>query len=103
MRADSVAVAPSQRGENRGRSVDAGEEVDHRDADLLRLALRLAGYVHQAAHPLDDVVVAGPLGVGAVLTEAGDRAIDEARIGHTQAAGVKAELVEAADLEILDQ
>ena len=41
---------------------------------------RLAGQVHDAAHALDEEVVAGALGVGAGLAEAGHRAIDQARI-----------------------
>ena len=41
------------------RRVDAGEDVGEGDADLLRLAVRVAGQVHDAAHALDHEVVAG--------------------------------------------
>ena len=60
--------------------IDAGEDVGEGDADLLRLAVRRAGQVHDAAHALDHEVVAGARRIGPVLAEAGDRAIDEARI-----------------------
>ena len=48
------------------------------------------------------IVVAGALGVRPVLAEAGDRRVDQSRIGGAQGFGVEAELLEAADLEILD-
>ena len=47
------------------RRIDAGEDVGEGDAGLLRLAVRLAGQVHDAAHALDDEVVAGARRVGA--------------------------------------
>ena len=88
------------------RRVQAGEQVDDRDPDPHRPAARLAvgqaGDAHHPAHRLDDEIVAGAVGVGPVLPEAGDRRIDQARIGGAEAGGVEAELVEAADLEILD-
>ena len=82
--------------------IDAGEDVGIGDADLLRLAVRLAGQVHDAAHPLDHQVVAGAVRIGAVLAEAGDRAIDEPRIDLPQALVVEAVLLQPADLEVLD-
>src|SRR5262249_43089327 len=48
-------------------------------------------------------VVAGARRVGAALAEAGDRAIDQARVLLAQACVIEAELGEPADLEILDQ
>ena len=72
--------------------VHAGEQVGHGHADLLRAAARavvaLAGHAHQAAHALHGEVVAGALAVGPGLAEAGDRAVDEARVAR--AAGVGA-------------
>ena len=52
-------VAAPERGEDRDRGIDPGENVGIGDADLLRLAVRLAGQVHDAAHALDHEVVAG--------------------------------------------
>jgi hypothetical protein len=48
-------------------------------------------------------VVAGALGVRAVLAEAGDRAVNQARIFRRQTFVVEAEFSQPADLEVLDQ
>ena len=72
------------------------------DAGLLWLAAGLAGDRHHAGHGLDDEVVAGAGRVRSVLAEAGDRAIDEARIDLLQAAIVEPVFPEAAELEVLD-
>ena len=81
-------VAVAQRGQDRDRRVHAGEQVGDGHADLLRPAagavVALAGHAHQAAHALDRVVVAGAVAVGAGLAEAGDRAVDEARLQREQ-------------------
>ncbi len=95
--------AADQRRLDRRDRVDAGENVGEGDADLLRLAVGFAGQVHHPAHALDDEVVAGARRVGAVVAEAGDRAIDEARIERLQAGVVEPVLGEPAGLEILDQ
>ena len=73
------------------------------DADAGRRAVGVAGQIHEAAHALRHQIVAGALGVGAVLAEAGHRAIDQPRVFRRQALVVEAELGEPADLEILDQ
>jgi hypothetical protein len=94
----------SQRGEDGVAGVEAGEDVGQRHADLLRagalLAVGAAGDAHQAAHALDQEVVAGARGIGAVLAEAGDRAVDERGLS-AQAGVVEAVGLEAADLEVL--
>src|SRR6185312_13457418 len=59
--------------------------------------------VHDAGHALRHQVVAGALGVGPVLAEAGDRAIDQPRAFVLEALIVEAEFGEPADLEVLDQ
>ena len=84
-------------------AVDAGEEVGNRDARPLRRPVRLAGDVHEAGHALHQVVVARPFRVGAGLAEAGDRAIDEARLSALRRLVVEAVFPEAADLEVLDE
>ncbi len=98
-----AALALDQRRFDCDHAVEPGEEVADRDADLLRLAVRVAGDVHVAGHALDEEIVSRALGVGAGLAEAGDRTIDEARIEALQAPVVEAKLRKAADLEILDQ
>ena len=70
------SLARDQRRLDRDDAVEAGEEVADRDARPLRRPVRLAGDVHEAGHALGQVVVAGALGVGTRLAEAGDRAID---------------------------
>src|SRR5262249_26882312 len=72
-------------------------------AGTLGLALRRPGQVHDPAHALGHEVVAGARRVGAALAEAGDRAIDQARVLLAQACVIEAELGKPADLEILDQ
>ena len=103
-------VAVAQRGEDGDRGVHAGEQVGHGDADLLRPAagrvvgdLARPGHAHQAAHALHGVVVAGAVAVGAGLAEAGDRAVDEARVEGEQAGRVQAVARHVADLEVLDE
>ena len=51
---------------------------------------------------LDDEVVAGAVRVGTVLAEASDRGVDQPRVGRAQRGCVESELLEAADLEVLD-
>src|SRR3546814_2365610 len=64
-------------GEDRDRGVHAGHQIGDRHADLHGRALRLAGQAHDAAHRLDQRIVAGPRRVGAGLAEAGDRTEDQ--------------------------
>ena len=96
-------LALRQRGQDADHRIEAGEDVGDRHADAGRRAVRHAGQIHHAAHALRHQIVAGALGVGAVLAEAGHRAIDQTRIFRRQALVVEAELGEPADLEILDQ
>ena len=91
-----------QGGQNGGGGIDAGENVGHGDADLLRLAVRLSGDAHQAGHALDDEVIAGAMRIGAGLAEAGDRAIDQARVERGERGIVQPVFRKAPDLEILD-
>ena len=93
----------AERGLDGDDRIEAGENVGEGDADLLRLAVGRAGDRHQPGHALDDEVVAGARCVRPVLAEAGDRAIDEARVDLAQALVVEAVFLEAAELEILDE
>ncbi|MGY3220527.1 hypothetical protein ACVIM5_001134 [Bradyrhizobium sp. USDA 4512] len=60
------------------------------------------GHRHQAAHALRDLIEARPLVIGAVLAEAGDAAIDDARVDRGEALIVDAELLLHVGAEILD-
>ena len=84
MLARAGALAGDERRLDGDHRIEAGEDVGKGDADLLRLAVGLAGQVHDAAHALDDEVVAGAVGVGAVLAEAGDRAVDQPRVDRAR-------------------
>ena len=67
-------------GQDADRGEEPGDDVDQRDADLLRLAVGLAGDGHQAAERLDEQVVARQRRAGA-RAEAGDRAVDQRGVG----------------------
>ena len=107
MLAFAGALAVGEGAEDGDGGVQPGQDVGERDARLLRPAARqrvaLAGHRHQPAHALDHEVVAGALGVRAGLAEAGDRAVDQARIGLRQALVVEAVFLQPADLVVLDQ
>src|ERR1019366_6293470 len=68
-----------------------GREVRHRDADPHRSLARRAGDRQQPAHALRDLIEAGALVIGAILAEAGDAAVDDARIDLVQALVIDAE------------
>ena len=63
--AAAAAVAMAERSEDADRREEAGEDVDERDTDLLRLAAGVAGDAHQPAEGLDEQVVAGQRRPGA--------------------------------------
>src|SRR5262249_22958498 len=96
----------NRRGDGEAR-VHAGDDVGDRDADLLRPAARelvaLAGDAHEATHALEDEIVAGALGEGAVLPEAGDRAVDDERVELPDLIVPEAIPREVANLVVLDQ
>ncbi len=103
---DAGRIAMAQGRHHGQRGVHAGDHVGHRDADLLRAAARevvaLAGDAHQSAHALEDEVVAGARRVRAVLSESGDRAIDQPRIDLAQIVVGEAVARQVADLVVLD-
>jgi len=106
MPAAAASLALGDGREDRGGAEQSGDEVDDRDAGLLRSAARkivaLAGDAHESAHALHDEVVAGAIGVRAVLSEAGDRGVDEARVQRRQRRAVEPVARKAAGLEVLD-
>ena len=70
-----------QRGQYGDAGIHAGHQVADRDAGLLRAAtgqvITLTGNRHETADALHDEIVAGALGIRAVLAKAGDRAIHQ--------------------------
>src|SRR5216117_661214 len=89
------------------RGVHPGDDVGDRDAGALRTAawraVGLSGDAHHPAHALDHEVVARPLAPGAALAEAGERAVDEPRVGIPQRVVAQAVAGEIAVLVVLDQ
>ena len=77
-------LALQQRDEDAHRAEDPGGEIGDRDADAHRTLAGQAGDRHQPAHALGDLIEAGPVAIGAVLAEAGDAGIDQARIDRPQ-------------------
>ncbi len=96
-------VAMPQRRQDADAAVQPGEQVRHRHADLLRQSIRLAGQAHDAAHRLDQAVIARPRRIRPGLAEPGDRAIDQPRKLRVQLLVAQAVFRQRADLEVLHQ
>ena len=77
-------LGSTQRGQDGGAGVDTGEQVGDGNAHAQRPCpggtIRATGDAHQAAHGLDQQVVASAAGVRPVLTEPGDAAINQLRM-----------------------
>ena len=86
-------------------AIEPGEDIGEGHADLhgfrTGLAIGLARDRHDAAHALDHEVIAGALCVRPGLAEAGQRAVDEARVDGFETFIIEAVFLEAADLEVL--
>ncbi len=95
-------LALQQRDQDAERREQSGAEIGDRNADAHRPLPRQAGDRHQAAHALRDLIEARPVGVGAVLAEAGNAGIDEARIDLGERLVVDAEPLLHVGAEILD-
>src|SRR5262245_12099191 len=80
-----------------------GSDVNDGNPHLHGLAVRLAGYAHHAAAPLDDEIVARQLTVRPRLAVTGNRAVDEAGVQCLELVVPQAEFRQLADLEVLDQ
>src|SRR5690606_26866785 len=89
--------------ENADRPVKAGDEIGASDPDLLRSSARFASQIHDSAHPLGNEIIARPMRIGSVLSEAGDRTIDEPWVDGLHGLIVEVEFLQSADLEILDE
>jgi hypothetical protein len=101
----AVDVAVIEGGLDGVGRVEAGQDVDHRQAHLHRsaagLVVGIARGAHHAAHGLEHAVIAGLGRQGAGLAKAGDRAVDQARIDRLQALVVQAVLLQRPGLEVL--
>ena len=71
------SVPMAQRRQNPDAAIEPGEQIRERNSNLLRLTLRLPGETHDAAHGLDQTVVARPHRIGPDLPKAGDRTVDQ--------------------------
>ena len=76
--------------------------VVDRDADPDRPLARQPGDRHEAAHALGDLVDPGAAFIGAVLAEARDAAIDDARVDFLHRLVIDAEPVLDGRAEVLD-
>ena len=97
-----LASTVAKRGEDADRREEPCEDVDNRDPDLLRVALRLARDAHQAAERLEQEVVAGQGGAG-VAAKPGDRAVDEPRVRLGESLVAETEAFHHPWHEVLDQ
>ena len=84
-------LALDERHENALGEEDARAEIGDGDAHAHRPLAGNAGDGHEAAHALGDLVDAGPVAVRPALPEAGDAAVDEARVDGAQALVVDAQ------------
>ena len=101
--AEAGALPLRQRHQDADRGVKPGGDVDQRNADPHRAALRRAGRRDHAGHGLDDGVIAGIAAARAVGAEAGNPAMHQLRKFRAQHVVADAPFVERARLEILDQ
>ena len=97
------AIACDQRGEHTLREDRAGRGVGDRDTHARGAGARRSGDAHQPAEALRDLVDAGSIRVGAVLTESGDARVDEPRVHGPQRVGIDAQPVLHRGTEVLDE
>ena len=81
---------------------EAAAEVADRDPAPRRLAARLAGDRHAAAHGLDDEVEGGQVAVGPVRAEGAQRAGDQVGLDRAHGLGGQAEAPHDAVTEVVD-
>src|SRR5262249_14194586 len=97
-------AAARKRGKHRDGRIHARHDVDDRDANFFRaatgLVVGLAGDAHEAAHGLDHEIVSDCIASRPGLAEAGDGAVDQARIDRLEVVIAEPEARERANLEI---
>ncbi|MNJ55914.1 hypothetical protein D3C77_514340 [compost metagenome] len=106
MLATAIMITMGEGGQNRHGGIQTGKDIGqchtHLDRPGTFITLRTAGQAHQPTQALDHEVVARTLGIWPGLAEAGNRAIDKARVDCLQAFIVQAVGSQAAYLEVLD-
>src|SRR6266851_1686982 len=80
-----------EREQNTHRAEHSRADVGDCDTDAHGALAGQSRNRHQAAHPLRDLIYARAVAVGTVLAEAGDAAIDQARIDRAEALVVDTE------------
>ncbi len=96
------ALALQQCQDDAVRQQDPRRSVVDRDADPDRPLARQAGDRHEAPHALGDLVDPGAALIGAVLAEARDAAIHDARVNPFDRLVIDAEAVLDGRAEVLD-
>ena len=81
------AFAVEQRALDRPRAIEPGGQIADRDADAGGGLSGISGHRHHAAHRLHDHVVGRARGVGAGVAEAGNGAVNKARVARMQRRG----------------
>ena len=99
----SAALPGVERRQDPGDAVQGGDEVAQGGPDAHGRAPFRAGEGHQPGDGLDDHVVGPFAGVGAVVPEAGDGAVDEARVAPGQVVVAQAEAGHRPRAEVLQQ
>ncbi len=92
-----------QRGQHARHAVHAGQQVADRDADALGVVRSRSGQRHQTRLPLRDLVVPGPITLGAAVAETADAQHHQPRVEVVHPSGREAEAVEHAGPEVLQQ
>ena len=98
----AAAFALEQRAENAVAGVDSGHVVGDRGAGDLRV-VGVEKHAGDAGQRLGHRIVGGPVAIRAVLAEAGDRAVDQLRVGRGQRLRRETQPLHHAGAEILDQ
>ena len=96
-------LALEQGDEDAHRAEDAGGKVGNGNTGANGTLAGEAGDGHQPAHALGDLVEARAIGVGAVLAEAGNAGIDEARVKGVKGCVVDTEAMLDVGAVILDE
>ena len=94
--------ALSQGGLDADDPVKPGENIGKSHTDLLWHTLRLAGNLHDTRHALNHKIIASLVGARAILTKAGDRAINQLGILWCQGWVVETKFRQPADFEIFN-
>ena len=95
-------LAVQQRDQDALRQESAGHDVGDGDADAQRALAGKSRHRHDAGHALRDLVDRGTLGIGTILAEAGNAAIDDPRIALSDRLEIDAEPSCDARAHVLD-